>query len=227
VGEAKDDEEQPGTGQNGAGPVHPRRVGRAAAADVSHGARHRYRGEDQVDEQRVAPGQVLGEDPAEDQAHRAAADGDRAEDSEGLAPLTGILERADQGAKRGWREDGAEGALQGPGHHEHHERDGGAPDRGGDGEPDQARDKDPLAAVHVAEPAAHQQQAAEGKGVGRHHPLPVTVREPQRLLRRRQRDVDDRGVEHDHELGDSHHGQDHPAPVGRCHGVVSRIPGTG
>ncbi len=226
AGEAEDDEEQPGAGQHGARPVHPRRAGRAAAADVSQGARHGYRGEDQVDEQRVTPGQVLGEHPAEDQAHSAAADGDRAEDSEGPAPLERVPERADQGAQRRWREDGAEGALQRPGRHQHHERDGGAPDRGGDGESDQARDEDPLAAVHVAEPAAHQQQAAEGQGVGRHHPLPVTVGEPQRLLRRRQRDVHDGGVQHHHQLGDSHHGQDQPAPVGRCRRVLLRIPGT-
>src|SRR6202035_3866908 len=58
VGEAKDDEEQPGAGQHGARPAHPRGGGRAAAADVGEGARHGYRGEDQVDEQRVTPRQV-------------------------------------------------------------------------------------------------------------------------------------------------------------------------
>src|SRR6202042_2632565 len=110
-GEAEHEEEQPGAGQHGTRPVHPRRADRAAAADVSQGARHRYRGEDQVDEQRVTPGQVLGEDPAEDQAHSAAADGDRTEDSEGPAPLTRVPERADQSSERGWREDGTERAL--------------------------------------------------------------------------------------------------------------------
>ncbi|HMG64950.1 MAG TPA: hypothetical protein VK599_18550 [Streptosporangiaceae bacterium] len=225
VGEAEDDQEEPGAGQHGARPVHPRPGRRAAAVDVSQGTRHGYRGEDQVDEQRVTPGQVLGENPAQDQAHRAAADGDRAEDSERPAPLARVPERADQGAQRGWRENGAEGALQRPGRHQHHERDGGAPDGGGDGESDQARDEDPLAAVHVAEPPAHQQQAAEGQGVARHHPLPVTVGETQRLLRGRQRDVHDRGVQHHHQLGDCHHDQDHPAPVRSCR-VALRIPGT-
>src|ERR1700722_7312018 len=121
VGEAEDDEEQPGAGQHGPRPVHPRRVGRAAAADVRQGAGRGYRGEDQVDEQRVTPGQVLGEHPAEYQAHGGAADGDRAEDSERPVPFTRVLKRADEGAERGWREDGAEGALQRPGNHEHHE----------------------------------------------------------------------------------------------------------
>ena len=60
---------------------------------------------------------------------------------------------------------------------------------------------------------AHQQQATEGQGVGRHHPLPVAVREPQRTLGRRQRDVHDRGIQHHHQLGDSYHDQDQPAPV--------------
>jgi len=226
AGEAEDDEEQPGARQHGTRPVHPRRGGRAAAADEGQGARHGGRGEDQVDEQRVTPGQVLGEHPAEDQAHSAAADSDRAEDSERPAPLTRVPERADQRTQRGWREDGAERALQRPGRHQHHERHGRAPDRGGDGEPGQARDENPLAAVHVAEPATHQQQAAERQRVPRHHPLPVTVSEPQRLLRRRQRDVHDRGIQHHHQLGDSHHGQDQPAAVGRCRRVVLRIPRT-
>jgi hypothetical protein len=83
--------------------------------DVGQGAGHGNRREDEVNEQRVTPGQVLGEHPAEDQAHRAAADGDRAEDGEGPAPLSRVPERADQGTQRGWREDRAEGALQRPG----------------------------------------------------------------------------------------------------------------
>jgi hypothetical protein len=57
-----------------------------------------------------------------------------------------------------------------------------AADGRGHGEPGQARDEDPLAAEHVADPAAEQQQATEGQRVARHHPLRVIVRKPQRML---------------------------------------------
>ena len=123
--------------------------------DVGQGADDGDRGEHEVDVEGPAPGQILGKQPAEDQAHAAAAGGDRAEDPEGPAPLARVLERADQGPEGGRREDGAERALQRPGDHQHLERDGGAPDGRGDGESGQARDENPLAAEHVAEPAAH------------------------------------------------------------------------
>src|SRR5277367_2319722 len=70
------------------------------------------------------------------------------------------------------------------------------------------------------ETAAHQQQAAEGQRVGRYHPLPVVVRKSQRMLRGRQRDVHDTGVQNHHELCNGDHDQDQPSPVsGRCGAV--------
>jgi hypothetical protein len=76
-----------------------------------------------------------------------------------------------------------------------------------------APNEDPLAAEHVADPASRQQQAAEGQGVRRHRPLPVAVGKSQRMLRRRQRDIHDGGIQDHHELGHRDHDQDHPAPV--------------
>ena len=158
--------------------------GRVAGAggDVGQGAGDGDRGEDQVDIQGVAPGQVLGEHPAEDQAYAGAAGGDRAVDREGRSPLALVGEGAGQGAQRGRREEGAERALQRPRRGQHRERDSSAADGRGDGEPGQPGDEDPLAAEHVADPAAEQQQAAEGQRVARHHPLPVIIRKPQRML---------------------------------------------
>ena len=58
-------------------------------------------------------------------------------------------------------------------------------------------------------PAAEQQQAAEGQRVGVDDPLQAGAREAERPLNVGQRDVDDRGVEHHHELrgGDDDKGQ--------------------
>ena len=115
------------------------------------------------------------------------------------------------------REERAEHALQRPGRYQDGERAGRAADGRGNGETDQAGDEDPLAAEHVADPAAHQQQAAEGQGIGRHHPLPVAIGEPQRPLGGRQRNVHNRGIQDHHQLGDSDDNQDQPASViGRC-----------
>jgi hypothetical protein len=53
----------------------------------------------------------------------------------------------------------------------------------------------------VGDPTAQQQQRAEGQCVGRDHPLSVGVADVEVCLGRRQRDVHDRGVEDDHQLG--------------------------
>ena len=87
----------------------------------------------------------------------------------------------------------------------------GAADGRGDREADQADEEDPLAADDVGDPAADQQQRAEGQRVGGDDPLAGVVGEREVGLRGRQRDVHDRRVEHDHQLGDAEDGEDPPA----------------
>ena len=62
--------------------------------------------------------------------------------------------------------------------------------------------------------AATVKQAAERERVRGHHPLAARRREAKRLLRRGQRDVDDRRIEHDHQLRDTDHREHRPAPRG-------------
>jgi len=62
----------------------------------------------------------------------------------------------------------------------------------------------------VADPSAEQQQRAERQRARSDDPLAVVVAEPQRLLSRRQRDVHDRRVEHDHQPRDAEDRQDQP-----------------
>jgi hypothetical protein len=80
-------------------------------------------------------------------------------------------------------------------------------ERGRERESAQADQQRALATGVVRDPAAEQQQAAEGQRVGGDDPLPVGVRDPEVALRRRQRDVHDGRVEDDHELGRGDHGQ--------------------
>ena len=181
----------------------------ATSAIAPSGGRDR---EGEVDVHREAPGQVLGEDAAEQQADRTAGAGDGAEDAERPGALAAGRERRRQQRERGGGEQRAEHALQRAGGDEHLEALRGAADGGRGGEAEQADDERPLAAEEVAELAAEQQQAAEGQRVGRDDPLARAVGEVQRLLGRRQRDVHDGRVEHDHQLGDAEDGEDRPAP---------------
>ena len=100
-----------------------------------------------------------------------------------------------------------------PGSDEHPERLRHPADRRRDREAREPADQRPFATEQVAELAPQQQKAAEGKGVCRDDPLPAVGREVQRPLRRGERDVHDRRIEHDHQLGDTEQGQ-HGPPVG-------------
>jgi hypothetical protein len=89
----------------------------------------------------------------------------------------------------------------------------GAAERGCTGEAEQAGDEGPFAPEQVGDPAAEQQQAAERERVRRDDPLAVVVGEAEVGLRRRERDVDDRHVEDDQQLGDADDPEDQPPAV--------------
>ena len=103
--------------------------------------------------------------------------------------------------------------MHGAGGDQHVEVDRGAADRRGGRETQQADHEQPFAAEQISQPAPEQQQAAEGERVGRHHPLAIRVPEAQIPLRRGQRDIHHRRVQHDHQLRDAQHRQD-PPPLG-------------
>jgi hypothetical protein len=65
--------------------------------------------------------------------------------------------------------------------------------------------------VQIAEPSAEQQKAAEREHVGVDHPDQRGLGELQIRSDRRQRDVHDRGVEHDHQHAQAQHHQGEPA----------------
>jgi hypothetical protein len=82
-------------------------------------------------------------------------------------------------------------------------------------------------AEEVAEPAAEQEEAAEGKDVGVDDPGQAALAEVERVADRRQGDVDDRGVEHDHELGRAEQDQRDPALVAGVGGVGHSVTSIG
>ena len=87
-----------------------------------------------------------------------------------------------------------------------------------DGEDDEADHEHTPPAEEVGEAPAEEEEASEDERVGGDHPLQVLLREPEVGLDRGQRDVDDRDVEHDHELHHAEQQQRDPlAPVGLAH----------
>ena len=66
-------------------------------------------------------------------------------------------------------------------------------------------------AEEVAQPPAEQQEAAEGQQVGVHDPGERLLREAEIVPDRRQRDVHDRPVEHDHQVAEAEDVEGEPA----------------
>jgi hypothetical protein len=81
----------------------------------------------------------------------------------------------------------------------------------GDREDPDASEEEAAPAEQVGHPPAEEQEAPEGERIAVDDPLQALGAEPERALDRRQRDVHDRRVEHDHELGKTDDDEDPPA----------------
>ena len=84
----------------------------------------------------------------------------------------------------------------------------------GEREDGDAAEEQPAAAEDVAEPAAEQQQAAEGEGEGVQHPGEGSRAEAQVGVDLGERDVHDRRVEDEHQLRDQHDRDAHRGAAG-------------
>src|SRR6266540_987760 len=93
----------------------------------------------------------------------------------------------------------------------------------GAGEDDQPGDQDEAATEQVGHPAAEQQEAAVGEDVTVDDPLQALLAEAEVVLDRRQRDVQDRGVQDVHELDEAEQEQDRDAAPRRQRRHVRRL----
>ena len=154
-----------------------------------------------------------------------AADG--APDAERLVALRALREgrRDDRERRRG--DDRGADALDGARDDQHGVALGQAAEQRREREDGDADQEHATAAEEVGGAPAEQQEAAEGDGVGRQHPLQVLRREVEVGLDRRQRDVDDRDVEDGHEEGGADNGESLPATrveLGRgAHGLLLAV----
>ena len=157
------------------------------------------------------PGERVRQDAAEQNAGGAAAGEDEADDAHRLRPLGRLGEQDHDQRERDHRHDCAAEALDGPRRDE--ELLGGrqpARERG-EGEEGDPTEEQPPVPEEVAQPAAEQEKAAEREEVCVHDPGERGLGEAEVGPDRRQRDVHDRRVEHDHEIAQTEDVEREPA----------------
>ena len=115
------------------------------------------------------------------------------------------------------RQRGAGESLQGARRDEHPRRGGEPAEERDEGEERQSGHEHLAPPEQVAHATTEQQESAERQRVGADDPLEVLRREVEILLDRRERDVHDRHVEDDHQVGDAEDGECLPAArIGCC-----------
>ena len=143
---------------------------------------------------------ALREQAAEQHAEAAAEAAHRAPHAERAVALAALGERGRDDREARGRDDRAAEALQRA--RADQQRRASSPARKQRSEREQRRagEEHAPAAEQVGRAPAEHQKAAEGDRVGVHDPLQPRRREAEAVADRRQRDVDDRDVEDDHEL---------------------------
>jgi hypothetical protein len=212
---------------------HERRRHGDRAGDVEACPRGRPRRRDEPQRQRVdrgadrdvhhedgVPAEDAREDAAKEHADAPATGGDEADDAHGLRALGGLGEEThhQRQARRG--DDRAAEALRRARRDEDglRRRDAGGERCGG--EDRDAGGEETAVPVEVAEAAAEKEEPAEEEHVRVHDPGEGCLGESEVLADRRERDVHDRRVEHDHEAAEREHGEGEPAAAVICdHGV--------
>ena len=157
---------------------------------------------------------------AEQHADGGAASGSRPPEAERDVALAALAERRHQQREAGRREERPAETFDRAEADERARRPGEAAEGGAEREQHDAGNEDPAPAEEIGEAAAEEQEAAEDDGVRADHPLEARLREMQVGLDRRERDVHDRHVENDHELGGDDEGQS--GPTGRLAEATDR-----
>jgi hypothetical protein len=116
-------------------------------------------------------------------------------------------------SERDRRHNGAPEALRRPGRDQQPLGARHAASERGEREERYAEQEQLALAEQIAQPPAEQEEAAVGEHVRVHHPYERGLGEAQGFPDRRQRDVHDRRIEHDHQLAGAQHVEREPAFV--------------
>ena len=209
-----DERRKPGRHGHGAGEVKaPARELTPALGDQHRGQERRGDPDGNVYEQHRAPAQRAGQHATEEDAGGGARAGDRTPDRERPVALGPLTEGGgDERERRRSHERRAEPLDRAGGDQPRGALREAAGERGEREHPEADREH-ASAAEEVGDPPAEEQEAAEGQNVGVDHPGEVGQGEVKAAPDRGQRDVDDRRVEHDDELGHRQQRQRPPAAI--------------
>ncbi len=187
--------------------------GRLAAVtrEEHHGEHEDGDADRQVHEEDPVPAEHVREDSPEQNARGAATGEDEADDAHRLGAL-GRLGEEDHDQREGHnRDDRAAEALDGACADQELLRGGKTARERGEREDGDADQEEAAMPVQVAQPSAEQEEAAEREQIGVHDPGERGLREAEIVLDRRQGDVHDRRVEHDHEIAEAEDEEREPA----------------
>jgi hypothetical protein len=221
---AVDDAEQTNGDGHSAEQVEASLALRALVRQQHDGSDRRWNREGKIDVEAPAPRQVLGQHTTEDQTESSASTRNRAVNTKRLPALLRISERRRQRGQRGRCKQSAKQALRSASNHEHFEVGCTTAHCGGNREANQASEQEVLAAEDVSKTTAKEQQRTKSERIRRDHPLTIVIRKAKIHLGRRQRNIDDCRVEHDHQLRNAKHGENRPAALMmRIVGVVGHV----
>ena len=170
-----------------------------------------HEGDRHVDEEDRAPPEVLEQPAADDRAERHGHAADGRPHADRLGPLGRIGEDVGDDGEGGGEDHRRTDAHQRSAGDERFSRTDRTGERRRDTEHDEAGDQHALASVLVAEPPGGEQQTGEHEEVSVDDPLELSGGRSELDGECRDRDIDDRAVEHRDEYSETHHGQHGPA----------------
>ena len=168
-----------------------------------------------VDEEDPAPVEVFGDEPADEGADRKSERRGSGPDADRGPTLTRRKRGRDDRERRRVHEGGT-CSLQDTSRDEHLPGAREPAEERGAGEDDNSDDEDQPTAIGVCDLAADEHQCGERQRIARDDPLELGEIRIEIALDRRQRNVHDGVVEHDHEQAERDRPQREPLPVLLC-----------
>ena len=165
----------------------------------------------QVDEEDPVPGEEVREDPAGEHPEGPTSGEDEPEDAHRLGTVGRLGEEHHRERERDRRDKRAAEALDRARGHQLPLRGREPAGERGEGEERDADQEHAALPEEVAQPPAQQQEAAEREQVGVDHPGERGLREAEVVPDRREGDVHDRHIQHDHQVAEAEDDQREPA----------------
>jgi hypothetical protein len=159
------------------------------------------------------PVELVGQESTQQRADAAASRADETVDAHRLRPVIGFGEQVHDQRQCDCIDDRAAESLQRARANEDKLRVRESAQQRSQREQRKADQEQASMSVQVAETAAEQQKSAGSQQIGVDHPGQRARGKPEVLANRRQRDVHDRDIEHDHQHAEAQHSQCEPAPA--------------